>query len=142
MILKFTVPGPPQGKARARTVYNQHVGRTMSYTPENTVIYENLVKLSFLEQCGRKSFEKGEAVAVKIIAAFPIPGSTSKKRRNQMLSGSIQPTKKPDADNISKCILDALNGIAYHDDSQVTELEIRKTYQDEPGVIVFLRNIG
>lgn len=35
---------------------------------------------------------------------------------------------KPDADNIGKIILDALNGIAYADDNQVTQLNIKKNY--------------
>ena len=141
MILKFTVPGPPQGKARARTVHNTHTGKVMSFTPENTVVYENLIKGCFLEQCGRKCFDKGIPVAVSIVAGFQIPKSTSQKRERQMLSGMIRPTKKPDADNISKCVLDSLNGIAYHDDSQVTELEIRKIYAKNPGITVFIREM-
>lgn len=141
MILKFIVPGPPQGKARARTVLNRHTGRVSSYTPENTVIYENLITMSFLEQCGRKRFESTTPISVSIIATFPIPKSTSKKRANQMTAGSIRPTKKPDADNISKCILDALNGVAYYDDSQVVSLEVKKIYGKEPGVTVFMSEV-
>lgn len=33
---------------------------------------------------------------------------------------------KPDADNTAKAILDALNGIAYHDDRSVTLLHVEK----------------
>lgn len=33
---------------------------------------------------------------------------------------------KPDADNIAKAVLDALNGVAYADDKQVVILESRK----------------
>lgn len=32
-MIAFTIPGPPQGKARARTCRNGHF-----YTPENTVL--------------------------------------------------------------------------------------------------------
>lgn len=138
MILQFSIPGQPQGKARARTVQNHHTGKTMSFTPEKTVMYENLIKVSYLEQCGRKKAEKDTPLCVKILAGFQIPKSTSIKRERQMLAGSLRPTKKPDADNISKCILDALNGIAYHDDSQVTELEVKKIYAKVPGVTVFI----
>lgn len=38
-MIAFTVPGPPQGKARARTVYNPKLKRSISYTPDNTVLY-------------------------------------------------------------------------------------------------------
>jgi len=51
-----------------------------------------------------------------------------------MLMGFARPKKKPDCDNIAKIICDALNGIVYHDDSQVVDLEIRKYYSDEPKV--------
>lgn len=36
-----------------------------------------------------------------------------------MINGYVFPTKKPDGDNIIKAILDALNGAAYRDDSQI-----------------------
>lgn len=35
-------------------------------------------------------------------------------------------TYKPDVDNIGKVVLDALNGVAYLDDKQVTLLRVRK----------------
>lgn len=35
----FTVPGKPQGKARARTYYNASTKKHCSTTPENTVLY-------------------------------------------------------------------------------------------------------
>lgn len=45
--IHFTVPGTPQGKARARTYYNPRIGRSVSHTPENTVLYENLIKMCY-----------------------------------------------------------------------------------------------
>lgn len=47
-----------------------------------------------------------------------------------------------DADNISKIILDALNGLAYYDDNQVTDLTIYKLYattNEKVGVVVNIR---
>lgn len=35
-------------------------------------------------------------------------------------------TGKPDCDNIAKAVLDALNGVAFDDDSQVVTLVVRK----------------
>ena len=48
----------------------------------------------------------------------------------------IKPTKKPDADNIVKIICDALNGVAYKDDTQVVELDFKKVYGEFEKVIV------
>lgn len=46
----FQVPGKPQGKARARTVMSKKLGHSVSYTPENDLLYENLIKSRFLDQ--------------------------------------------------------------------------------------------
>ena len=96
MILKFKIPGAPQGKARARTVMNPRTGRVNSFTPENTVLYENLIKASYLEQCGsRIRFEKDEPIYIKILAGFPIPKSTSKKKQTRCFPGpSCQPRNR------------------------------------------------
>lgn len=51
------------------------------------------------------------------------------------------PLKKPDADNVAKIILDALNGIAYLDDKQVVDLGVHKSYNATPGVLVFVYEI-
>ena len=47
---------------------------------------------------------------------------------------------KPDCDNIAKAVLDALNGLAYKDDSQVTELTVRKLYAEEGSVGVRIKS--
>lgn len=37
---------------------------------------------------------------------------------------------KPDIDNITKIVLDGLNGIAYKDDNQITKIEVKKIYSE------------
>ena len=139
----FVIDGKPQGKARARTFYNPKLGRVQSMTPENTVLYENLVKQSFVQQAGKDArwFNK-EPLAVYITAFYPIPASTTKKDRQLICSGKLFPTKKPDADNVAKVICDALNGVAYGDDKQIIKLSILKAYTEEqPRVQVFIEEI-
>lgn len=134
----FIVPGKPQGKARARTFFNQRIGRMQSLTPEKTVLYENLIKQSFIESCKSRWFNK-EPLAVYITAYYEIPKSTTKVDRALIEDGLLFPTKKPDADNIAKVICDALNGVAYHDDTQIVELVVIKNYtKDEPKVLVHI----
>ena len=58
-----------------------------------------------------------------------------------MRCGEILPTKKPDADNIAKIIADALNGVAYRDDSQIAEMLIVRRYADIPVVAVEIQEI-
>ena len=38
---------------------------------------------------------------------------------------------RPDVDNATKAVLDALNGVAWEDDSQVTRLVVEKSYGTE-----------
>lgn len=133
----FEVIGMPQGKARARTFYNTKLGKHQSITPDKTVLYENLIKTSFLAAENKKTFFNGEPVEMYITAYFPIPKSTSKKDRERIRNKELFPIKKPDTDNIAKVICDALNGVAYHDDTQVVKLQVRKQYtEDEPKVVV------
>ena len=112
-MIEFVIEGKPQGKARARTFYNQKLGRSQSVTPEKTVLYENYIKRCFLDQAlaDERFFDK-EPLYMSIIAFFEIPKSMSKKDRKRIEVGDLFPTKKPDADNIEKVICDALNGIA------------------------------
>lgn len=124
--MKFTVYGKPQAKQRPRVTR-----RGYALTPKETVYYENLVKSEYVRQCGEML--EG-AIKADIKAYFEVPKSTSKKKRAQMLSGEILRTQKPDCDNLAKSILDALNGIAYHDDSQVVELHVSKGYAEQPRI--------
>jgi len=130
----FQVPGKPQGKARARTVYNAHLKHCVSYTPENDLLYENLIKTMYMQASGGIRFEKETPVTLRIIARFEPPKSASKKRQQQMLSGDIPPLKKPDIDNIVKVVADALNGAAYHDDTQIVFTIAKKAYSAVEGL--------
>lgn len=137
----FTVPGAPKGKARARTVRGRG-GNTFSYTPEGTVLYENLIKTCYRQDVGAVIFNDGQPLSVTIRAYFPLLKSVSKKKKQEMLDGSILPTKKPDIDNIAKCVLDALNKLAYRDDTQVVELHMEKHYAEVPRVEVSIQEIN
>ena len=53
-----------------------------------------------------------------------MPKSTSKKKA-AALDGTPH-IKRPDADNVAKAILDALNTHAYNDDSAIALLTVRK----------------
>ena len=129
----FWIDGAPTGKARPR------VTRLGTFNTEATTLYENLVKISYRQQC--KEFFEGPLI-VTITACFDIPKSVSKKQRALMLDGHIFPTKKPDIDNIAKIILDALNKIAYEDDTQVIWLAVRKKYEERAHVDVDIKRFG
>lgn len=139
MPVKFEVLGVPVGKGRPK--FSTVNGHAVAYTPTKTANYETLVRLSYQQQIGAFMFDKDKPLRAIIRAFFPIPKSTSKKKREQMEAGKIRHTKKCDADNIAKACLDALNGIAFYDDSQVCELSISKFYGDTPKVEIIIDEV-
>lgn len=56
-----------------------------------------------------------------------------------MLDGQIRPTKKPDSDNILKAVADALNQVAYRDDKQIVDTQVRKFYSETPRTVISIR---
>lgn len=90
----FHVPGKPQGKARARTVHNKNIGHSVSYTPEKDLLYENLIKAMYINAAKGTKFDKEIPVALRIVARFEPPKSTSKKKVQQMLAGELHVMKK------------------------------------------------
>lgn len=136
MKIMFEVKGKPQGKQRPRILKSGH-----RFTPRKTTDYEQLVKLRYLEAAKGFKFEKDVPLEIEIQATFKPPKTVSNKTRFKMLEDKILPTKKPDVDNIAKIILDALNGVAYHDDSQVIFLRLSKYYLEESRVLVCIQNL-
>lgn len=128
---EFEVPGKITGKARPRV--NTLTGR--AYTPGNTKDYEMLIKQYFKIKYPKYETLEGR-IKVKIIAYFEPAKQTSKKQVELMLENNISPTKKPDIDNVIKIILDALNKMAFKDDSQITKLDIEKVYAKEEKIYV------
>lgn len=139
MTTEFVIPGEPYGKGRPR--FSNAGAYTRTYTPAKTANYENLVKLSFMEQCGVR-FPEDAMLDVRIFAYYAIPKSVSKKKRQAMLERKIRPTKKPDFDNIGKIVCDSLNQVAYKDDSQIVDAMVRKFYDEAPRVVVKISQIG
>lgn len=123
----FTVPGKPVGKQRPRTF--QANGRTRTITPQKTKDYEEIVKWCYYRIAKNEKFDGAVSV---YICVFVKPPKSQKTE---------YPTQKPDVDNIAKTILDALNGIAWGDDSQVCELTIKKRFGEEDGVSVSINKM-
>lgn len=134
MTVKFTVLGEPRGKQRPRMTRNGH-----TYTPAETVQYENLVRMEYRRQCSDYRFPDDAALDMRIMAYYAIPKSVSKKKRQEMLERRIRPLKKSDWDNVGKIIADSLNEIAYKDDVQIVDGQVRKFYSDKPRVVVTIQ---
>lgn len=134
----FTVPGTPAGKGRPR--FARRGAYVSTYTDSKTASYENLVKLKAEEaMVGRDLI--GGAVSVTILLFITPPASWSNKKMLQALNHEILPTTKPDIDNVTKAIFDAMNEIVWNDDKQVVDFTLRKRYANTARATVEVRLI-
>lgn len=134
-MIKLIIPGNPMGKQRPRVLKTG-----ITYTPQQTVNYETLIKELYAMEYKYQTPLEGP-LAMKIKAYFQIPKSVSKVKATSMERGDIRPTKKPDSDNIIKIVADALNGLAYRDDSQIVSCSLEKYYSSVPRVQVEIEEI-
>lgn len=130
-MIYFIVPGIPQGKGRPRVTMHG------TYTPKATKEYEEKVRKAWRES-GNEAIN-GVPLCVTINACFKPPKSVSKKKYREMLY--TPHCKKPDADNIAKAVLDALNGLAFADDSAIASLTVHKRYSEDPRVEVSIMDM-
>lgn len=131
----LTIPGEPIGKARPRMTRTGIV-----YTPKKTLNYETLIRELFIIKYPNFQPIDGP-VHLHLSAWLKIP-KVSKKKVAAMESGEIRPTKKPDMSNILKSVEDALNTLAYQDDKQIVEVEIKKRYSSRPRIELMVEKIS
>jgi Holliday junction resolvase RusA-like endonuclease len=137
-LVTIHIPGEPRGKGRPRSalIRKKNGQQFIShYTPADTASFENLVKMEGkLAWGGRPLIE--EAVRLQITAIVSVPASWSPKKRARAIAGEIRPTTKPDFDNVTKAVTDALEKVIYRNDARIAEAQIRKWYGATPCLIV------
>lgn len=140
-MIEFFVPGPPQGKGRARAFVfrrGRAAGRIGHYTPEKTRTYEGIITTLAMQARGALPPLAGPVV-LTFAALMPVPDSWPQWKRAAALAGGISPTVKPDLDNIEKALKDGLNGVLWKDDAQVVSVVKEKLYAPEAGLRVQVR---
>jgi len=136
MKYKFEIYEKAIGKERPRV--NRRTGAV--YTPTKTSSFEEKVRWAFKAKYNIETELSTKPFKATITAIFKPAESLSKKKKLELQSIGTY-TKKPDSDNIAKAILDSLNGLAYKDDSQITELTVYKDYGTENKIIVELEEL-
>lgn len=131
--LVFEVPGV-RGKGRPR-----FTKQGIAYTDKKTVEYERLIKSEYLKHT---RYISDKSIRMSIYVCFSPNKSDTKRNRMIKLLNKLWPKKKPDIDNIVKVVLDALNKIAYDDDTQVNELHIVRHYDEQERLIICLSENG
>lgn len=120
--IKRTVPGDPIAQKRHR-----HTGKgkfVRTYDPSSKD-KENFLK-AFKSEGPIPKLEG--ALSMTCLFVFDRPKSHLLKSGKLNSRAPIDKTSKPDVDNLAKLVKDALNGHAYRDDSQVTQLTVVKEY--------------
>jgi Holliday junction resolvase RusA-like endonuclease len=76
-------------------------------------------------------------LSVSIQAVRPRPKShfTTHRTVRPKFAAEVPGQKQGDVDNIAKLLMDALQGVVYHNDSKVISLSISKAYSDEQDVL-------
>lgn len=138
MIIFFRIYGEVKGKMRPKaTAFGKHA---RVYTPTAQINNENWIRSEYYQAVKNKEVKTfgDKAVKIEIYVYRKVQKSLSKKKKTQALLGAILPTTKPDLDNQIKTILDALNGHAFDDDSQIVQIGARKVYSEQEYVDVYI----
>lgn len=122
--ITLKVPGVPVAQPRQRHRIVSAGGRTFAsnYTPTRDPVNVFKAAIQHAWSDGDDAAFVGP-VEMQIIAVFPRPKSLTKKRGE---NPRLPKVTKPDGDNVYKAIADALNELAYHDDSQVWKHSIER----------------
>jgi len=121
----YTIRVETQGIAQPRAKARRFGNVIQIYTPtsERISTYKALFKDKWNENHPETMLEGPLTVHM----AFYMRRTSTELRRDAS-DTAVPHTKKPDIDNLAKAVLDALNGVAWHDDSQIYQLHIIKYY--------------
>lgn len=122
------VPGEPIAKGRPKV--STIGGNARMYTPKATMDAEARVAALWTHEM----IPSGVPVGVGVAAFRGRPRGHYRKSGGLSASGmrNQTPIKRPDLDNIVKLILDALNGVAFYDDSQVVKIVATSCWSGSP----------
>lgn len=130
-VIAFSLTGEVRGKGRPRTRVRGNWVQV--YTDPETRAYEKSIRdVAERMMCGKPPLEGALSVSLRFRLSVPV--SYSKRLRTAMLAGEEAYFGRIDCDNACKAVLDALNGVVWRDDVQITRQFVTKIAAEEPGV--------
>lgn len=123
-VITLEIPEKAIPKGRPRFVRRGNFVQT--YTPKKTHDYEKNIAQKYKDLISDKI--NGPLRIVLTIEIKPAK-SLSKKKTKELIKRQWH-EQKPDVDNLAKAVLDALNGVAYSDDSQIQALTVKKEWSE------------
>ncbi|MDO5531411.1 RusA family crossover junction endodeoxyribonuclease [Sutterella sp.] len=119
--MRFIIPGTPVPKGRPIFSRFNHIART----PEKTKRFEEQVRLA--ARVAGQHYGDLPCVAI-VTSVFEPPASWSKKQRTLAMDGIRPHVSRPDADNLTKAVLDGMNGEVINDDARLVGVVCMKRY--------------
>ena len=123
--ITFSVPGDPVPQPRPRV--STRGGFARAYVPQKHPVHAYRRAIAFEAMKAGATAGRG-TVNVVIDAVFVRPKYHKTKRGVKETAPEIP---RQDVDNVAKAVLDALNGVAWVDDTQVRRLVVEKSYGTE-----------
>jgi len=124
--ITFSVPGDPVPQPRPRV--STRGGFARAYVPAKHPVhsYRAALAAAALEAGATPTSDAPITVILDLVFARPASHMTKKGLRK-----GAPTLPRFDVDNCAKAALDALNGVAFADDSQVARLVVEKSYGTE-----------
>ena len=122
MAITFTVSGDPVPQPRPRV--STRGGFARAYVPSRHPVHAYRDGIAITAKAAGATVTEN-AVCVTVCATFARPKSHCNKSG---LKKTAPLLPREDVDNVAKAVLDALTGVAWHDDRQVAELHVSKRY--------------
>lgn len=135
--VKIVVPGAPVAKGRPK--FRKIGAFVQAYTPTKTRKAELEIARRYREQVDG-GYPKSEHINMTCKFYMPFSSDISKKKRIEWNEEKAH-TKRPDLDNLIKLVCDALNGVAFVDDNEVSCIQAFKMYSAEPRTEIYLEYI-
>jgi Holliday junction resolvase RusA-like endonuclease len=133
-MLIIEIPGHPLALARPRFFRKG----------ENVGVYDSQKREKEQVQWQMKAQFRNDPfdfpMVIDLTFFMPIPKTTPKGKKKQMICGILHHVKKPDIDNLQKFVLDCMNNIVFKDDSQIIELNSKKIYAENPGTLIVIKS--
>lgn len=129
----------PQGSIRS--FRHRTTGKVVSMSDNRPALhaYREAIGMAFKAAVGTPfpTFPTG-AVEIEFVFRLPRPKSHFNSKGVRKASTPSFVTVKPDVDKLIRATLDALTGIAFTDDAQVTIVRAAKLYSETPSTCILI----
>ncbi len=149
MKIELHIPGTPvaKGSAKAFVVKSKQTGKHRAIVTQDNAAKQR-PWASAITLAARDAMRGESPVAgpcrLEILFTMPRP---KRHYRTGKYAAELRPDAerlhitKPDKDKLDRCVMDALTGVAWRDDSQVCWSESKKQYGDNPGAAIWVEEI-